>query len=312
MAPPSRRGDPGFGGLPLLHRKTRQRRPHPSPQSNGCAAHHANPAAARRGAVLRAAGLAPPRIRDLRRSRAPIRPGHATPEGHPDLTPHGPGDSRSTGPGCPRCQGPTGRRTRGRDRTDHGPAAQPGGSHAHHHPTRTTTRAGSATRPGRHRVPVRGRVPHHRSTSAGRRRHRPQHPRRPATPGRHADLLRPDRGRRRRHHRLHPARAPSPGTAAPSPNCSPTSTPAPRTAPSTPDPWSASPPRAPRTGGGERHVPDPGQRRRHPPPHRPHRHRCPRVHVHQPPRGASLDQPRSPVTRPDHHPPPPRIPTTPR
>jgi len=47
-----------------------------------------------------------------------------------------------------------------------------------------------------------------------------------------------------------PRRAASSGTAAPSPNCSPTSTPAPRTAPSTPDPWSASPPRAPRTGGG--------------------------------------------------------------
>jgi len=48
---PSRRGDPGFGGLPLLHEKTQQRRPHPSPPSNGSAAHHANPAAARRSGL---------------------------------------------------------------------------------------------------------------------------------------------------------------------------------------------------------------------------------------------------------------------
>ena len=96
--------------------------------------------------------------------------GPCHPKGDPDLTPHGPGDSRSTGPGCLPCQGPTGRRTRGRERTDHGPAAQPGGSHAHHRTRTTNTRTGSGTRTGRHRVPVRGRVPHHRSTSAGRRR----------------------------------------------------------------------------------------------------------------------------------------------
>ena len=40
-------------------------------------------AAAARGGFFAAAGLATPRIRDLRRSRAPIRPGHATPEGTP-------------------------------------------------------------------------------------------------------------------------------------------------------------------------------------------------------------------------------------
>ena len=42
---------------------------------------------------------------------------------------------------------------------------------------------------------------------------------------------------------------PSPGTAGPSRSCSPTSTPAPRTALSLPAPSSALPPHAPRTGG---------------------------------------------------------------
>jgi len=82
VTPPSRRGDPGFGGLPLLHEKTQQRRPHPSPQSNGSAAHHANPAAARRS-VLRPRALPLPGSGTSPRSRAPIRPGHATPRGTP-------------------------------------------------------------------------------------------------------------------------------------------------------------------------------------------------------------------------------------
>ena len=88
-----------------------------------------------------------------------------------------------------------------------------------------------------------------RSTSAGRRRHCPQHRRRPATARRHADLLRPGRGRRRRHHRLHPNAHRRPVQRDRSPSCSPTSTPAPPTAPSTPTPSPASPPR--RMGGGE-------------------------------------------------------------
>ena len=202
MTPPSRRGDPGFGGLPLLHEKTQQRRAHPSPQSNGCAA-PSTPAAARRGGFFDR-GPCPSQDPGPPPLPRPDPSGSCHPEGDPDLTPDGPGDSRSTGPGCLPCQGPTGRRTRRRDRTDHGPAAQPGGSHAHHRTRTTNTRAGSGTRAGRHRVPVRGRVPHHRSTSAGRRRHRPQHRRRQATARRHADLLRPDRGRRRRHDCLHP------------------------------------------------------------------------------------------------------------
>jgi len=59
-------------------------------------------------------------------------------------------------------------------------------------------------------------------------------------------------------------------------------------------------------------VPDPGQRRHHPPPHRPHRHRRPRVHVHQPSRRAPHPR-RLVATRPGptaadrhRHPPPAR------
>jgi len=153
VTPPSRRGDPGFGGLPLLHEKTQQRRPHPSPQSNGSAAHHANPAAARRGGFFDR-GPCPSQDPGPPPLPRPDPSGSCHPKGDPDLTPDGPGDSRSTGPGCLPCQGPTGRRTRGRERTDDGPAAQPGGSHAHHH------RASPSTRAAGHRVPVRGRVQH--------------------------------------------------------------------------------------------------------------------------------------------------------
>jgi hypothetical protein len=78
---PSRRGDPGFGGLPLLHGRPSSagRTLHPN---RTAAPHPASPPL--RGAEgSSTAGLAPPRIRDLRRSRAPIRPGHATPRGTP-------------------------------------------------------------------------------------------------------------------------------------------------------------------------------------------------------------------------------------
>jgi len=92
-------------------------------------------------------------------------------------------------------------------------------------------------------------------------------------------------------------RAPSPGTAGPSPSCSPTSPPAPRTAPSTPTPHQTHHHSVNGWVAVSRDVPDPGQRRHHPPPHRPHRHRRPRVHVHDPPRPGTSP----PATSGDRH-----------
>ena len=89
MTPPSRRGDPGFGGLPLLHEKTQQRRPHPSPQSNGSAAHHNNPPL--RGGAFFDRGPCPSQDPGPPPLPCPDPSGSCHPRGDPDPTPHGPG-----------------------------------------------------------------------------------------------------------------------------------------------------------------------------------------------------------------------------
>ena len=229
-----------------------------------------------------AAGSSTPRALPLPGSGTSAAPvpdpsGSCHPRGDPDLTPHGPGTPAPPAPEALPCQGPPGRRTRGTGETDHEPApGQPGTGHAHHHRT-TTTRAPPPEQAPSPEPVVAGCLYEAGFTTTG-----------PHPQGGVAIARSIDDARQRLADMLifcDPTAAAtaditaftpttrSPGTAAPSPNCSPTSTPAPRTAPSTPDPSSASPPHAP-PAGGDRDVPDPGQRRHHRPPHPAHRQRC--------------------------------------
>jgi len=281
VTPPSRRGDPGFGGLPLPHRKSQQRRPHPAPPSNGSAAHHANPAAARSGLRPRAlplpgsgtsAVLVPRSVRVMPPQGGP-RPDTGRTRRLPLHRPRMPSVSRPYGP---KNEGTGENRSWTSSAAGRQPRPSPNTHHQHpsrqRNPSRSSpgacTRPGSAP-PGPH---PQGGVAIARSIDDARQRLADMlifcDPAAAAvaditaftptrTVARYSGTVR--RAVRRLQHRHHRPHRPRP----------------PPHRPRHPDGWAAV----------RRDVPDPGQRRHHPPPHRPHRHDwqlAPRVHLYDP------------------------------